>query len=325
MRPFGGAAGVGKVVGFAVVDPVVVGVVTAGSGAVGRGAVAVAAVVGEGGTVAVAPGGDEPSPKAIATAAPAIATTSVSSETQTQSPGYHPSRREPGAAKRREAFPVSDRQAQSAFDAVLLAGLALGAAARAPAVPWPGSPLPAWPRDQPWTITGVLAVGERAGWDVEQAAAVRAEVRPAQHRGAAAAAGDAAVGMQKLVDLGQPRVDADELGAALGEQVLAEAAAPVELDQQPAEVAQLLLADVQERALLSPQQAGVGPARGDPVDSRSGAARGLLVERPQACPECTARGRLVIIAAVGREIKRVGVVGFGTMGAGIHCASPVDR
>jgi len=40
--------------------------------------------------------------------------------------------------------------------------------------------------------------------------------------------------MEKVVDLGEARVDADDAGAALGEQVLAETAAAVHLDEQPA-------------------------------------------------------------------------------------------
>ncbi len=71
---------------------VVVELEEVGSGAVGSGAVVVAAG-GGGATAVVTALGLELSPRAIATAAPAIATTRVSTETQIQSPGYQPSRR----------------------------------------------------------------------------------------------------------------------------------------------------------------------------------------------------------------------------------------
>src|SRR5204862_6991821 len=77
------------------------------------------------------------------------------------------------------------------------------------------------------------------GRGVEQTPAVGAEVRPAQHGRTAGAAGDTALGVQQVVDLYEAGVDADELGAAFGEEILAEAAPPVQLDEQAAEVAQL--------------------------------------------------------------------------------------
>ena len=50
---------------------------------------------------------------------------------------------------------------------------------------------------------------------------------------------------------------------ALGEQVVAEAAAPVHLDEQAAEVAQRVVACLAERAALAAEHPGVGAARGD--------------------------------------------------------------
>jgi len=44
--------------------------------------------------------------------------------------------------------------------------------------------------------------------------------------------------VQERLDLGEPAVDADDRGGALGQQVVAEAAAPVHLDQQAPELAE---------------------------------------------------------------------------------------
>ena len=73
----------------------------------------------------------------------------------------------------------------------------------------------------------------------------------------------AAACASSVVDLGEARVDADDRRGALGEQVVAEAAAPVHLDEQAAEVAQRVLAGLQQRAPLAAEQAGVRAARGD--------------------------------------------------------------
>src|SRR5207247_9010313 len=113
-----------------------------------------------------------------------------------------------------------------------------------------------------------------------QPSAVGAEVRPAQHRRTAGAAGDTAVGVQQVVDLDEPGVDADELGAALGEEVLAEASPPVQLDEEAAEVAQLLLADLQQRALFATELPGVRPPRSDALRTGAAATRSPPTTRP---------------------------------------------
>jgi hypothetical protein len=71
--------------------------------------------------------------------------------------------------------------------------------------------------------------------------------------------------LQELVDLGQPGVDPDDGGGALGEEVVAEASTAVHLDQQPTEVAQLALTGADECAPLPSQEAGVGATGGDPI------------------------------------------------------------
>jgi hypothetical protein len=50
-----------------------------------------------------------------------------------------------------------------------------------------------------------------------------------------------------------PRFEADQLRAALEQQVFPEVIAPVHLQREPAEVAELLLAQAEERAALSPE------------------------------------------------------------------------
>src|SRR5262245_15415402 len=89
------------------------------------------------------------------------------------------------------------------------------------------------------------------------------------------------VAVEQIVDLREPAVDADELCASLGEQVLAEAPAPVELDEQPAQVAELLLPHLEQRALLAPEQ----PCRRAPRRDALGAgtrATPPAAERPHA-------------------------------------------
>src|SRR2546430_12973000 len=51
--------------------------------------------------------------------------------------------------------------------------------------------------------------------------------------------------------------------------VLAEAAPAVELDQETAEVAELLLTDLQQRPLLAPEQPGMRPPRSDALCTRA--------------------------------------------------------
>jgi hypothetical protein len=53
-----------------------------------------------------------------------------------------------------------------------------------------------------------------------------------------------------------PRFEADQLCAALEQQILAEAVTPVHLQREPAQVAELLLAQPEERAAFAPQLAG---------------------------------------------------------------------
>jgi hypothetical protein len=51
------------------------------------------------------------------------------------------------------------------------------------------------------------------------------------------------------------RFETDQLGAAIEQQVLAEAIAPVHLERQATEVTQLLLTQAQERTTLAPELA----------------------------------------------------------------------
>src|SRR6188508_1216171 len=93
----------------------------------------------------------------------------------------------------------------------------------------------------------------------DRAAARSAEARAPEQRRAAVAArgagrgGGGANGAEQDVELVDARLEADQLGAALEQQVLTEAVAPVHLQRQPAEVAQLLLTETQERLALAPE------------------------------------------------------------------------
>ncbi len=69
--------------------------------------------------------------------------------------------------------------------------------------------------------------------------------------------------MKELFELGDPRVDPDDLRRSLGEQVVAEPAPPVHLDEQTAEIAEHVLASGQERAPLATEDARVGASRSD--------------------------------------------------------------
>ena len=88
--------------------------------------------------------------------------------------------------------------------------------------------------------------------------------------------------MEDLVDLGQAGVDPHELGAGLGEEVFAEAAAAVELDEEPTEVAELLVADAEERPVLPAEQSGMRPPGGDSVDTWALLTTSPPVNRPHA-------------------------------------------
>ena len=90
-----------------------------------------------------------------------------------------------------------------------------------------------------------------------RAPAARAEARADQERRAAGA--DRALPpaqarpADERVDLGDARLDRDELGTALHDRRLVELVAAVHLEREAAEVAQPLLAEHEERAALAPQ------------------------------------------------------------------------
>jgi hypothetical protein len=100
-------------------------------------------------------------------------------------------------------------------------------------------------------------------------------MRTAEERSAARAVGDSAASVQERLDLGEPGIDPDQVGAALREQVVPEAAAPVELERETAEVAQQRLAGRKQRAAFAAERAGVWMAEsgalgpfGTPADER---------------------------------------------------------
>ncbi len=70
--------------------------------------------------------------------------------------------------------------------------------------------------------------------------------------------------MQQVLDLGEARVDPDDDRRPFGEQVVAEAAAAIHLDEQPADVAKGVVARFQERATFAPEHSRVWAARSDP-------------------------------------------------------------
>lgn len=74
--------------------------------------------------------------------------------------------------------------------------------------------------------------------------------------------------VQERLDLGEARVDPDDRRRPLSEQVVPEPASSVHLDEQAAEVAQRVLARLQEGAALAPQQARVGAPRSDACGAR---------------------------------------------------------
>ena len=82
-----------------------------------------------------------------------------------------------------------------------------------------------------------------------------------------------------------PRLEPDQLGAALEKQVLTETVAPVHLEREPAEIAQLLLPEPQERATLAAQLAcgrGVPPPRASPTSAQE-ALPGRKAHHPREC------------------------------------------
>ena len=72
--------------------------------------------------------------------------------------------------------------------------------------------------------------------------------------------------MKQGFDLREPRVDADDRGCALGQEVVAERTAPVHLDEQAPEFAQRIFARLEEGAPLAAEQSGVRPMRGNTLD-----------------------------------------------------------
>ena len=66
--------------------------------------------------------------------------------------------------------------------------------------------------------------------------------------------------MRELIS-GEASVDAHDSGGALGQEVVAKAAAAVHLDEQAAQLAERVGARLQERAALAPEQPGVRATR----------------------------------------------------------------
>src|SRR5207244_11060084 len=65
------------------------------------------------------------------------------------------------------------------------------------------------------------------------------------------------------LELAHPRLDGDQLRAALDHELRAEVIAAVQLERQPTEIAEALLAEQQQRAALTPQL-GCGQSRRSP-------------------------------------------------------------
>jgi hypothetical protein len=72
--------------------------------------------------------------------------------------------------------------------------------------------------------------------------------------------------VQERLDLGEAAIDPDDGRRALGQQVIAEAAPAIHLDEQAAELGQRLLARLEERAPLAPEDSGVRSARADSLN-----------------------------------------------------------
>ena len=85
----------------------------------------------------------------------------------------------------------------------------------------------------------------------------------AKDRRAALAAGDMTADVEQLCDLGEACIDSDNCCSALGEQIVAKAAAAVHLDEQAAEIVQGVVARLQEGTTLAAQHARLGAARSD--------------------------------------------------------------
>ncbi len=74
--------------------------------------------------------------------------------------------------------------------------------------------------------------------------------------------------MEEVFDLGESRVDAHDRGAPLREQVLAEPAAPIHLDEQPAQLDERLVAGLAEHPALAAKRSGLRAPQCDPFDVR---------------------------------------------------------
>ena len=81
------------------------------------------------------------------------------------------------------------------------------------------------------------------------------------------------------------RFETDQLRAAIEQQVLAKPIAPVHLERQPAEVAQLLLTQAQERTTLPPELARRGSMPPPPWRSRRDGVVGRGLSPQQSSQE----------------------------------------
>ena len=133
-------------------------------------------------------------------------------------------------------------EAVAALEAVLLTRLHRRVAARAAGLS----------RVAHRAFAGALATGRP---HVAQKREPHSSGAPHSQRGGLRDARRAIRGAEEHVELVDPRLEPDQLGAALEQQVLAEAVAPVHLEREAAQVAELLLAQPQEGAALAPQLA----------------------------------------------------------------------
>ena len=205
---------------------------------------------------------------AIAVAAPAIATTSVSSEIQTQSPGYQPKRRiqrrRSDASRPGHARAAGGRTRGSSAGRCSRRAPQRGhvSSAAAIAVSRCGRPGAGHQASGAGSIDRLL--GRRLAPRARRAA-VRAEMRAAEQRARRTRSGAHVRWTCRSSSISARRASIPITAAACSdEQIVAEPAAPVHLDQQAAEVVQRLLARLQQRAALTAQHAGLGAARSDP-------------------------------------------------------------
>ena len=208
---------------------------------------------------------------AIATAAPAAATTSVARETHIQSPGYQPMRAIHRRRSRSEP-PGDDGQRVAALEAVVLVDGARRAAARAGSVGGcDREPAVAGRRRRHGFGAGSITVCSPAGLESDrpqfgQKLDRRRIGAPHWQRATLCAP-------CRSSSISPSRASMPTTIAARScEQVVAEPAAAVHLDEQPAEVAQRVLARLEQRPALAAQHTGVRPARGDPGSSVGAAA-----------------------------------------------------